>query len=49
MSRRATRISRRAAGEASRPDDVAPAVGWLISDEAGWVSGQTIRADGALF
>jgi NAD(P)-dependent dehydrogenase (short-subunit alcohol dehydrogenase family) len=32
-----------------RPDDVAPVVGWLISDEAGWVSGQTIRANGAMF
>jgi 3-oxoacyl-[acyl-carrier protein] reductase len=32
-----------------RPDDVAPVVGWLISDKAGWVSGQTVRANGAMF
>lgn len=32
-----------------RPGDIAPVVGWLVSDEAGWVSGQTIRANGAMF
>jgi 3-oxoacyl-[acyl-carrier protein] reductase len=32
-----------------RPDDVAPVVGWLIGDDAGWVSGQTVRANGAMF
>ena len=31
------------------PDDIAPVVGWLISDDAGWVSGQTVRANGAMF
>ena len=31
------------------PEDIAPVVGWLISDKAGWVSGQTIRANGAMF
>jgi len=31
------------------PSDIAPVVGWLISDEAGWVSGQTVRANGAMF
>ncbi|MBO2451867.1 SDR family oxidoreductase [Actinomadura barringtoniae] len=31
------------------PGDIAPVVGWLISDEAGWVSGQTVRANGAMF
>lgn len=30
-------------------EDVAPVVCWLISDEAGWVSGQTIRVNGAMF
>ena len=32
-----------------RADDIAPVVGWLVSDEAGWVSGQTVRANGAMF
>jgi len=32
-----------------RPEDTAPVVGWLVSDQAGWVSGQTIRANGAMF
>ncbi|KAA2260438.1 SDR family oxidoreductase [Solihabitans fulvus] len=31
------------------PDDIAPVVGWLISSDAGWVSGQTVRANGAMF
>jgi 3-oxoacyl-[acyl-carrier protein] reductase len=31
------------------PEDIAPVVGWLISDAAGWVSGQTVRANGAMF
>jgi 3-oxoacyl-[acyl-carrier protein] reductase len=31
-----------------RPEDTAPVVGWLVSDEAGWVSGQTVRANGAM-
>jgi 3-oxoacyl-[acyl-carrier protein] reductase len=31
------------------PEDTAPVVGWLVSDEAGWVSGQTVRANGAMF
>lgn len=29
--------------------DIAPVVGWLVSDEAEWVSGQTVRANGAMF
>lgn len=36
-------------GRLGAPEDVAPVVGWLISDEAGWVSGQTVRANGAMF
>ncbi|MBX6751096.1 MAG: SDR family oxidoreductase [Micromonosporaceae bacterium] len=32
-----------------RAEDVVPVVSWLISDEAGWVSGQTIRVNGAMF
>ena len=36
-------------GRLGAPEDVAPVVGWLVSDEAGWVSGQTVRANGAMF
>lgn len=36
-------------GRLGRPDDVAPVIGWLVSDEAAWVSGQTVRANGAMF
>jgi 3-oxoacyl-[acyl-carrier protein] reductase len=36
-------------GRLGHPGDIAPVVGWLISDEAGWVSGQTVRANGAMF
>lgn len=36
-------------GRLGRPDDIAPVVGWLVSDEAAWVSGQTVRANGAMF
>jgi 3-oxoacyl-[acyl-carrier protein] reductase len=32
-----------------RPEDIAPVVGWLVSDEAAWVSGQVVRANGAMF
>lgn len=31
------------------PEDIAPVVGWLVSEDAGWVSGQTVRANGAMF
>ncbi|MGV9667268.1 hypothetical protein ACWDUL_35380 [Nocardia niigatensis] len=30
------------------PSDIAPVVGWLLSDEAGRVSGRTGRANGAM-
>lgn len=36
-------------GRLGLPSDVAPVVGWLVSAEAGWVSGQTVRANGAMF
>ncbi|MGW5107365.1 SDR family oxidoreductase [Nocardia sp. NPDC004123] len=36
-------------GRLGLPTDTAPLVGWLVSAEAGWVSGQTIRANGAMF
>lgn len=29
-----------------RPADIAPVVGFLLSDRAGWVTGQVIRANG---
>jgi 3-oxoacyl-[acyl-carrier protein] reductase len=34
------------AGRWGRPDDTARLVAWLCSDEAEWVTGQTIAADG---
>jgi 3-oxoacyl-[acyl-carrier protein] reductase len=40
---------RRRLGRLGRPEDIAPVVGWLISETAGWVSGQTVRANGAMF
>ncbi|WP_042375523.1 SDR family oxidoreductase [Streptacidiphilus neutrinimicus] len=36
-------------GRLGHPQDIAPVVAWLVSDEAGWVSGQTVRANGAMF
>ncbi|MBA2559821.1 MAG: SDR family oxidoreductase [Propionibacteriales bacterium] len=33
-------------GRWGRPDDAARLVAWLVSDEAGWVTGQTIASDG---
>ncbi|MBU3067046.1 SDR family oxidoreductase [Nocardia sp. NEAU-G5] len=36
-------------GRLGLPTDIAPVVAWLVSDAAGWVSGQTIRANGAMF
>jgi 3-oxoacyl-[acyl-carrier protein] reductase len=36
-------------GRLGRPDDIAPVVAYLVSDDAAWISGQTIRANGAMF
>ena len=36
-------------GRLGSPDDIAPVVGFLLRDDAGWVSGQTVRANGAMF
>jgi 3-oxoacyl-[acyl-carrier protein] reductase len=36
-------------GRLGVPGDIAPVVAWLVSEEAGWVSGQTVRANGAMF
>ena len=33
-------------GRWGRPEDAARLVGWLCSDEAAWVTGQTIASDG---
>jgi 3-oxoacyl-[acyl-carrier protein] reductase len=33
-------------GRWGAPEDIAPVVAWLLSDEASWVTGQTLDADG---
>ncbi len=38
--------ARNPGGRASTPEDAARVVGWLVSDEADWVTGQTIASDG---
>lgn len=43
---RAAVASRHPRGRWGTPQDVAAVVGWLISPEAGWLTGQTIDADG---
>ena len=35
-------------GRLGRPDDVAAAIDWLLSDQASWVTGQTLGVDGGL-
>jgi 3-oxoacyl-[acyl-carrier protein] reductase len=34
------------AGRWGRPDDIAPVVAWLASEDSGWVTGQVIDAEG---
>lgn len=34
------------AGRWGRPDDIAPVVAWLASEQSGWVTGQVIDAEG---
>lgn len=38
--------SRMPGGRWGEPDDAARLIGWLVSDEARWVTGQTIASDG---
>ncbi len=35
-------------GRLGRPDDIASVVSLLVSDDAGWVTGQNIRATGGI-
>lgn len=35
-------------GRIGTPEDVASAIGWLLSDEASWVTGQVLGVDGGL-
>ena len=35
-------------GRAGEPDEIAPAITWLLSSEAGYVTGASIRAAGGL-
>jgi 3-oxoacyl-[acyl-carrier protein] reductase len=45
-SLRASLLPRFPMGRIGRPEDAAAVVAWLCSDEAGWVTGQVIHAEG---
>jgi 3-oxoacyl-[acyl-carrier protein] reductase len=45
-SLRAELVPRFPLGRIGRPEDAAAVVAWLCSDEAGWVTGQVIHAEG---
>jgi 3-oxoacyl-[acyl-carrier protein] reductase len=36
-------------GRLGKPEDIVPVVDFLLSPDAGWVSGQTVRANGGMF
>jgi 3-oxoacyl-[acyl-carrier protein] reductase len=44
LKERLARVS--PAGRMGRPEDVAPLIAWLCSEDAGWVTGQLIFSDG---
>jgi NAD(P)-dependent dehydrogenase (short-subunit alcohol dehydrogenase family) len=35
-------------GRIGKPDDIASAIAWLLSDESDWTTGQVIGIDGGL-
>jgi len=41
-------VARHPVGRLGRPEDIAAAVAWLASDEAGFVTGQCFTIDGGL-
>ncbi len=41
-------VSKTALGRLGQPEDIAAVVAFLASEDGGWVTGQTIRADGGL-
>lgn len=45
---RASSEAMHALGRIGTPDDVASAVTWLLSEEASWITGQTLGVDGGL-
>lgn len=45
---KADALARHAAGRFGRPEDIANAIAWLVSDQAGFVTGQCITIDGGL-
>ena len=41
-------VSRSPAGRIARPEEIAEVAGFLLSEEASWIQGQTIIADGGM-
>lgn len=41
-------IEMHALGRIGTPEDIAPAIEWLISDKSSWVSGEVLKIDGGL-